>query len=95
MEAEVIKSVNAQSGLDCILQCMIQAESCRSVNFRKTISCRGAENCDLLEIVHSDELAGRLVKNESYDYLILLRPERVSLVKPGFHYSDISISNIT
>ena len=94
LAAEIIKSVNAQSGLDCILHCMIQAESCRSVNFRKTTIYRGAENCELLETVDSDEPAGSLVKNESYDYLILLRPERVSLDKPSFYYSDISISNI-
>ena len=86
-----MKSVNSQSGFDCILQCMTQAESCRSVNYRKTASCHRNENCELLETVDSDEPAGRLVKNESYDYLILLRPERVSLVKPGFHCGDVSI----
>ena len=49
LDSEVIKFVHAQSGVDCILQCMLQDKSCRSVNFRKTCAVNnGTENCQFL-----------------------------------------------
>ena len=66
------------------MQCMLQDKSCRSANFRKT--CGGQENCELLKTVHSEEPAGNLKKNDTFDYYILLQPERVSTVRICLHY---------
>ncbi|CAB3995547.1 macrophage mannose receptor 1, partial [Paramuricea clavata] len=71
---KTIKYVHAESGWDCILQCMLQDESCRSINFGKTRA--GQENCELLKTVDLEEPAGSLKKNESFDYYKLLQPER-------------------
>jgi hypothetical protein len=73
-----MKYVHAESGVNCIMQCMLQ-EKCRSANFRK--SCGGEENCELLKTVDSEEPAESLKKDENFDYYILLQPERVSTVR--------------
>ena len=61
------------------MQCMLQDESCRSANFKKT--CGGEENCELLKTVDSEEPAESLKKDDNFDYYILLQPERVSTVR--------------
>ena len=76
----MIKHVRAKSGVDCILQCLLQDKSCRSANFRKTPTCGGQENCELLKTVDSEEPAGSLKKDKNFDYYKLLQPERVSTV---------------
>ena len=78
-DTEVIKYVHAKSGVDCILQCMLQDKSCRSANFRKTATCAGNENCELLKTVDSEKPGG-LKEDENFDYYILLQPHRVSKV---------------
>ncbi|CAB4001303.1 Hypothetical predicted protein, partial [Paramuricea clavata] len=71
---KTIKCVHAESGVDCILQCLLQDESCRSTNFRKTFGEQ--ENCELLKTVDSEEPAENLQDDENFDYYILLQPER-------------------
>jgi hypothetical protein len=79
LESEVIKFVHAQSGVDCILQCMLQDKSCRSVNFRKTCAVNnGSENCQLLHDVASEN-PELLHEDERFDHLTLLQPNRVSM----------------
>ena len=76
----MIKHVHAESGPDCMLQCMLQEILCRSANFRKT--CGGkARNCELLETLDSEEPAESLKNDENFDHYILLQPERVSTVR--------------
>ena len=70
--------VHAQSGVDCILQCLLQNKSCRSVNFRKSSANDGYENCEFLNAVDSEE-SEFLYKNAQYDYYKLLQPNRVSI----------------
>ena len=77
----MIKYVRAKSGLDCILQCMLQDKSCRSANFRKTSTCGGQENCELLKTIDSEEPQGSLKNDGNFDYYKLLQPERVSIVR--------------
>jgi hypothetical protein len=60
---------NARSGQECIFQCVLQDESCRSVNFGKTSTCE--ENCEFLSAVASEN-PEQLHKNEQFDYYILL-----------------------
>ena len=76
-DSEVIKIVYAQSGLDCIQQCVLQDKSCRSVNFRKNSVANDSENCQLLYRVDSEN-PKFVHKDERFDYLILLQPNRVS-----------------
>lgn len=76
-DSEVIKIVHAQSGLDCILQCVLQDKSCRSANFRKRSVINETENCQLLYRIDSEN-PKFLQKDERFDYLILLQPNRVS-----------------
>ena len=74
----MIKHVHAESGPDCMLQCMLQEILCRSANFRKT--CGGkSRNCELLETLDSEEPAETLKDDENFDHYILLQPERVSI----------------
>ncbi len=80
LDTKVIKYVHAESGVDCIIQCMLQDKSCRSANFRKTVTCGGNENCELLKAVDSEE-PGSLKQDENFDYYILLEPDRVSTVE--------------
>ena len=79
LNTTVIKYVHAKSGVDCIIQCMLKNESCRSANFRKTDNCQGQENCELLKAVDSEE-PENLKKDDNFDYYILLQPHRVSVV---------------
>ena len=78
--------VDAKSGLDCIMQCVVQDTSCRSVNFRKTPTRGGKENCELLKTIDSEEPTGSLKRDESVEYYILLQPDRVSTVWLIFHF---------
>lgn len=75
----MLKYVHARSGVDCILQCLLQDQSCRSVNFRKRPAANAEyENCELLYDVES-ESPELLHENDIYDYYILLQPNRVSI----------------
>ena len=71
MDSDVVKSIHARSGQECIFQCVLQDESCRSVNFGKTSTCE--ENCEFLSAVASEN-PEQLHKNEQFDYYILLQP---------------------
>ena len=75
MDSDVVKSIHARSGQECIFQCVLQDESCRSVNFGKTSTCE--ENCEFLSAVASEN-PEQLHKNEQFDYYILLQPTRSS-----------------
>ena len=81
----MIKYVHAKSGLDCILQCVLQDILCRSANFRNTITSGGQGNCELLKTVDSEEQAEGLKKDENFDYYKLLQPERVRPVRMFFY----------
>ena len=77
----MIKYVHAESGMDCIIQCVeFPDKSCRSANFNKTATSGGEKNCELLKTVHSEEDAGSLKRNENFDHYIILSPERVSTI---------------
>ncbi|CAB3993826.1 Hypothetical predicted protein [Paramuricea clavata] len=76
LDTTVIKYVHAKSGVDCILQCMLQDKSCRSANFRKTPTSGGKQNCELLKTVDSEEPPGKLENDQNFDYYKLLQPER-------------------
>ena len=78
LDMEIIKHVHAVSGVDCIMQCLLQDESCRSVNFRKNETCGEEKNCELLNTVNSEEPDERLRKDENFNYYILVKPDRVS-----------------
>ena len=78
---KMTKYIHAKSGLDCILQCVLQEILCRSVNFRNPLTSGGEENCELLKTVDSEEPPGSLKKDENFDYYKLLQPERVSTVR--------------
>ncbi len=73
----MVKSIRVQSGAECIFQCMLQDESCRSVNFRKTSTCEQKDNCEFLTAVASEN-PELLHKNGQFDHYILLQPIRVS-----------------
>jgi hypothetical protein len=80
----VIQYVQANSGVDCIMQCVVQDKSCRSANFRKMPSGGEKENCELLKTIDSDEPTGSLKNDENFDYYVLLQPDRVSTVRRHF-----------
>ena len=77
LNSAVSKTISAKSAVDCILQCMLQDDSCRSVNFRK-ISIH-EENCVFLVDINSEMKPELLEKDDDYDYLVLLEPSRVSI----------------
>jgi hypothetical protein len=62
-----------------ITACVLEDESCRSVNFRKTSTYEGKENCEFLHAVDSEN-PELLYKDENFDYYILLQPKRVSII---------------
>jgi hypothetical protein len=74
----MVKIVHAQSGADCIIQCMLQDKSCRSVNFRKISFNNGTGNCQLLNGLDSEN-PELLHEDERFDHLTLLQPNRVSM----------------
>ena len=75
----MIKIVHAQSGVDCILQCLLQDKSCRSANFRKISVENDTGNCELLNGVDSEH-AELFHEDEHFDYYVLLQPNRVSII---------------
>lgn len=77
LKSTVTNYTHANSGAECIQKCMLQDESCRSVNFLKDGTNR-AKNCEFLRDV-STEKPNLLLPNNSYDYSILLSPNRVSM----------------
>jgi hypothetical protein len=77
----MIKYVHAESGMDCIIQCVgFPHKTCRSANYNKTATSGGEKNCELLKTVHSEEDAASLKRNEHFDHYIILSPERVSTI---------------
>ena len=84
----MVKHVHAMSGVDCIMQCLLQDESCRSANFRKNETCGEQKNCELLNSVNSEEPDESLKKDENFDYYILVKPDRVSMVAEKYSISN-------
>ena len=80
--------MHAMSGVDCIMQCLLQDESCRSANFRKNETCGEQKNCELLNSVNSEEPDESLKKDENFDYYILVKPDRVSMVAEKYSISN-------
>ena len=76
MNTTVHKHLNALSEFDCGVHCYHDS-CCRSANFKKLPCEDGGENCELLHAVEWEE-PGKLQKNETYDYLIMVQPQKVS-----------------
>ena len=77
LNTTVIQYERANTGMECILECVLKNESCRSINFRKNTNYDN--NCEFLKDVDSEVPKDLLLKNESFDYYILLEPKRVSI----------------
>ena len=84
LNTTVHKRFNASSKFDCGFHCYDNT-CCRSVNFRNIPSEDGRENCELLHAVGREE-PGNLQQNETYDYFIMVQPERVSGVHKRLSY---------
>ena len=90
LNSTVIKHTHALSGVECVLLCMQEDELCRSTNFKKKqLSCD--KNCEFLEDVGS-EIPDQLIKDEKYDYYVLLEPKRK---KVRTHTSKVSTDRLT
>ena len=81
LNTALIDATHARTGLDCIIRCLFENKSCRSVNFHKE---KDESNCEFLRNVSSEEPADFLLPDDSYDYYILLTPNRVSIYKKRF-----------
>ena len=75
LNSTVIKYTHAYTGIECIMKCMDEDKSCRSVNFLKKTNFEN--NCEFLQDISSEKL-DLLLESENYDYYILLSPNRVS-----------------
>ena len=75
LNTTLINATHARTGLECIIQCLFENKSCRSVNFHKE---KNESNCEFLRNVSSEEPADLLFPDDRYDYFILLTPNRVS-----------------
>ena len=76
LNSPVTKYTRAQSAAECVMKCMVEDTSCRSVNFKK--HSNSENNCEFLQDI-SSEKQELFLMNASYDYLILTNPERVSI----------------
>jgi hypothetical protein len=77
LNSTVMKYVHALTGPECVLLCMIEDKTCRSVNFRKTSN--DDKNCELLPDVYT-ERTDLLLEDRQFDYLVLLDANRVSII---------------
>ena len=76
LNTTVHKHLTAMSEFDCAAHCS-KDSCCRSANFRKIPPHDGRENCELLHAVEREE-PENLQENGTYDYLIMVQPQRVS-----------------
>ena len=76
LNGTVIKFVDASSAVECVLRCVNEDETCRSINFRKNSNC--GRNCEFLNDIASEK-PDLLVQDEKFDYYVLLNPRRVSI----------------
>jgi hypothetical protein len=76
LNTTVIKYVHAYTGVECVLLCLNEDTSCRSINFRKTSN--SDKNCELLRDVHSEK-SDLLLKDDQFDHYQLLDANRVSI----------------
>ena len=75
LNSTVIKFTHANTGAECVMKCMLEDESCRSVNFLKDANCE--KNCEFLRDISTDPNV--LLPNDIYDYYILLSSNKVSV----------------
>ena len=78
MNSTVINYTHADTGLSCVFLCVRHNKYCRSINFN--VTSNSERNCEFLKDV-STEKPELLLKDEDYDYYILLSPNRVSTEK--------------
>ena len=84
LHSTVINYTHTETGLDCLLLCVRDNKYCRSINFN--VTSNSDRNCEFLKDV-STEKPELLLKDEDYDYYILLSPNRVSI--ENFFYKKI------
>ena len=92
LNTTVHKHLTAMSEFDCAAHCSKES-CCRSANFRKIPPHDGRENCELLNAVEREE-PGNLQENGTYDYIIMVQPQRVSKNGLDNVVTDLVISSI-
>ena len=76
LNSTVIKFTHANTEAECVMKCMLEDESCRSVNFLKDANYE--KNCEFLRDISTDPNV--LLPNDIYDYYILLSSNKVSMI---------------
>ena len=92
LNTTVHKNLTAMSEFDCAAHCS-KDPCCRSANFRKIPPHDGREHCELLHAVEREE-PENLQENITYDYLIMIQPQRVSKDRLDNVVTDVVISFI-
>ena len=91
LNTTVHKHLAAMSEFDCAAHCS-KDSCCRSANFKKIPPHDGRKNCEFLHAVEREE-PENLQENGTYDYLIMIQPQRVS--ENGLdNVTDLVISSI-
>ena len=80
LNSTVINYTYAHTEVDCIFLCVRDSKTCRSFKFY--VTSNSDRTCEFLEDV-STEKPEILLLNESYDYHILLHPNRVRIFLTG------------
>ncbi len=65
--------------IDCVMECAAEP-CCRSINYKKENVLHKESNCELLHNVIYDESEEVLKKNNSYDYVYLVNPQKVLIL---------------
>lgn len=80
LNTKVHRKLRALNDIDCVEKC-VDDTCCRSANFLKTLDFDEKEDGDNCELFHDGALpaeSGSLLRNDTYDYLNLMNPARVS-----------------
>ena len=66
--------------IDCVMECATEP-CCRSINYKTLLSLNNETNCEMLHNMVYNTSQTLLEKNSSFDYVYLISPHKVVVVK--------------
>ena len=77
LQKQVLMSKIVLQKIDCLMDCAAD-QCCRSVNYKKISTSQNETNCEMLhDIVSHNTFDDMLKKNSAFDYVYLIKPEKV------------------
>ena len=82
LNTSVVMTKFVSQWMECMIEC-VNEPCCRSINYKKTY--KNEANCEMLHDVVYNTSEKDLERNFSYDYIYLIEPQKVIVLRNATH----------